>query len=199
VQKIRELESTYPIFLRSHFVQPSILRIGTKLTKSKEYNELADNTEKSFKNKEYDWAIVFGESWIKLRPGDEKAYYQLGKALLENNSIERAKEIGKHLIRIKNLSPDGYEILGKAFMVSGESLEAIPYLEKVVALESQSLRQYRLHELSEAYENTGNIDKAIAALTEAISYEDDVTNKHFMQQRLNDLQLTKRRLESLQD
>lgn len=165
-----------------------------RLSKSKDPAVLSQHSDQAEKLKEYEWVAVFAEAWVKVQPGEVRAYEDLGKALIQLNRLEEAVEVGKRLIALRKMNHRGYAIVGEASMLLGAIDEAIKHFEEAVKYVEPQFVSYIANDLAEAYEAVGRIDDAIEAMTIAHKGQDNPTSKLFLQERLNHLEALKSRI-----
>jgi hypothetical protein len=85
IERVLELDTSAPIDLdQSNIIQ--LLRKKDsqrfKLSLSTDTKLLRIETEKAQKLEEYDWMELFAEAWTRVDPGNERAYEDLGIALI---------------------------------------------------------------------------------------------------------------------
>ena len=170
-----------------------------KLSRSKDPAVLREQTDQSMKLNEYDWAALFAEAWVNLKPGESRAYREFGKALIELNEIERAKDIGTRLIKLQKLNYEGYYLLGKAYSELAEWDEARRYFEQALLYAPDSFQMFILTELAEVFEATGDVEEAIRRWSTAEALQDVPAQKLYMNEKINHLKQIAERLSTKND
>jgi tetratricopeptide (TPR) repeat protein len=162
-----------------------------RLSKSTDPQVLKKQTDLSDKLEDYEWMAVFAEAWVKLQPGEVRAYEELGKALIKLNRLDQAIELGKRLIALRKMNHRGYSIIGEASMLLGDTTDAIKHFEEAIKYVEPQFVSYIANDLAEAYEAVGRIDDAITMMTLAHDSHTDASSKMFLKGRLEHLKRLK--------
>ncbi len=198
---VATLTQAYGYTLRDLLPEKTLKEIDReryKLLKSKSPDLLRKQAQISYDRKDYDWAVAFAESLMRLRPKDSEAHEIAGKSLINLGDAENALRYGRKLIELKKLSSEGYQITGEAFEKLNEWEAAINQYEKALLYAPQNSRHFILTSLSKACLNSGNLEKAISHLEDYLQTPNlDIFSKQYHEQELSHLVDVKKRLQNL--
>jgi tetratricopeptide (TPR) repeat protein len=142
---------------------------------------LSKETDKARKLHEYDWMELFAAAWVKAEPGNERAYEDLGTALIRSKQPQRAIEVGEKLINLSRMNYTGYQIVGRAYNLLGDWVEASKWLEDALHYVPRDFKQFVLIDLLESYEKLEMVDEALGILTELIPLSDKYSRSSLKQ------------------
>lgn len=116
-------------------------------------------------------AVVAAEQAVRANPEDPAARVKLAAAYLEQGATRSAAEQAEIAVRLAPADPAGYYVLGIAQRRNGDNEAAIRNLEKAVGTEGQVAAFYQdaYAALARAYEDMGDIDKALEMMDESIN------------------------------
>ena len=149
-------------FVNKLFFQDEIINIETGI--SEEEALLADNLTNvgldSYRNKEFDEAILSYEESLKIKPNQPNIWSELGWAYFEINRFEDAKEA---FLNAKKYSPDkdiGADIgLGTYYLYNDDYEKADEYFEK--SLGYVDFYADNLRAIAKEYLRAGRFDKCV--------------------------------------
>src|SRR3989338_1110354 len=107
----------------------------------------------------------------KIKKGDAKAHYELGKQLVQNRQYEKAIESFAQAIKARPDYADAYADLGTLFLNLGRAAEAKKFLSKAVNLNTQSCDAF--NNLGVIYGKLGKHEDAILLFMKAIELKQD--------------------------
>jgi tetratricopeptide (TPR) repeat protein len=152
-------------------------------------------------------AIEAFETAVRLQPSSWEGHYNLGLALLERKSFQRAQAEFQAVIRIRPDWPDAHNALGSAYQTDGRAEAAITQFQAALGIDPANV--FALQKLTEilidqrrytaaikyltpvpkdaslrtnlaiAYSKNGNTDEAIGLLKQLVAEEPGSALAHF--------------------
>lgn len=108
-------------------------------------------------------ALPLLEKLHGLAPDAPDLLVALGDALLQGQQVERAVTLLSRAVTIDPTMVPAHAALGRALLQAGEAARAIPHLEKALPTDGDGSLHYQL---AQAFQRTGNADRARALLAE---------------------------------
>ena len=143
-------------------------RLG-RLPPSLETHELRARIES--KRRQYAEAVKEWREALKFAPGNPYVKRELAIALSESGSLAEARTLFQELLRQDPNSGSLNYFLGDVILSAQKPQEAIPYLQKAVAVDPQFLPTQK--SLGLAYLQMGQTEKAISHLKDALPIDED--------------------------
>lgn len=165
-----------------------------RLLKSGQPQLLRDAAKKAYADKDYAWALTIAQSLLKLRPDDIIGHETAGHSLRLLDRANEAVAIGQKLIQIQPDLYTGYELVAASYRDLHKWEEAIFFYENAFTHASFGFKPFILYELSELYETTGDLVRAIECQEQyAESHVLGSRDKHEARLRLRSLQDAQKR------
>jgi Flp pilus assembly protein TadD/transglutaminase-like putative cysteine protease len=115
---------------------------------------------------EFDEAVSAFQSQLKVNPYDEHSYNYLGIAFQQQQKFDEAVNAYRKQINLNPLDPVAHAALGGLLLSQHKYSDAIPELEKATVLTPDSADLQV--SLGQAYLNTGDKEKALAAFQKGV-------------------------------